>query len=108
VGKDDPVTRTPFRLFTSADHPEGLERPRQQDGVLAQEAQGQTVLLRMDDGGYYALDEVGARIWQLCDGERTLGEITDVLCHEFDAPRETISGDVREFVAELQQEDLLH
>src|SRR5689334_20944870 len=35
------------------------ERLRRQDGVLAQEAQGRTVLLRLDDGGYYALDDVG-------------------------------------------------
>ena len=45
-------------------------RVRRQDGVLAQEAHGQTVLLRLEDGGYYALDEVGAMIWELCDGGR--------------------------------------
>ena len=38
-------------------------------GVDAEELrQGQPVLLRLDDGSYYAIDEVGAQIWELCDG----------------------------------------
>ena len=55
-------------------------RVRRQDGILAQEAHGQTVLLRLEDGGYYALDDVGAMIWELCDGGRAVGEIVALLC----------------------------
>jgi coenzyme PQQ biosynthesis protein PqqD len=82
-------------------------RPRQRDGVLVQEAQGQTVLLRLDDGSYYALDEVGARVWELCDGERSADDIVAVMTGEFDAPAETIAGDVLEFLDELREERLL-
>jgi coenzyme PQQ biosynthesis protein PqqD len=97
---------SPFRRLTS-DRPIEPDRPRRQDGVLAQEAQGQTVLLRLDDGGYYALEEVGARIWELCDGERDLSGIVAILCSEFDAPEKQVMADVVEFVAELRNEDLL-
>jgi len=83
------------------------ERLQRQEGVLAQEAQGQTVLLRLDDGGYYALDEVGASIWELCDGQRAVGDIVAALCAEFDAPEETVTADVLEFVGELRRERLL-
>jgi coenzyme PQQ biosynthesis protein PqqD len=82
-------------------------RPRRREGVLAQEAQGQTVLLRLDDGGYYAVDEVGAMIWELCDGERTLADVVAALCEEFDAPERTVTADVLEFVADLRRERLL-
>lgn len=83
------------------------ERLRRQDGILAQEAQGQTVLLRLEDGGYYALDEVGAMIWDLCDGERAVGDIVAALCEEFDAPESTVRADVLEFIADLRRERLL-
>jgi coenzyme PQQ biosynthesis protein PqqD len=83
------------------------ERLRRQDGVLAQEAQGQTVLLRLDDGGYYALDDVGATIWELCDGTRAVGEIVATLCSEFDAPEAMVRADVLEFVGDLRRERLL-
>lgn len=81
--------------------------PRRADGVLCQEAQGQTVLLRLGDGSYYALDEVGARVWELCDGERSLGDVIDVLCAEFAAPPQTVRADVLEFVGQLRGEQLL-
>lgn len=81
--------------------------PQRRDGVLVQEAQGQTVLLRPEDGSYYALKDVGARIWELCDGERSVSDIAAVLCNEFDAPVKTVEADVIEFVDELRSEQLL-
>jgi coenzyme PQQ biosynthesis protein PqqD len=83
------------------------ERLRRQDGVLIQEAHGQTVLLRLQDGGYYALDEVGAAIWQLCDGQRDIAAIIAELCTEFDAPAEIIEADTLEFIGDLRREQLL-
>jgi hypothetical protein len=83
------------------------ERLRREEGILAQEAHGQTVLLRMTDGGYYALDEVGAMIWDLCDGRRAVGEIVAILCAEFDAPEAIVRIDVLEFIGDLRRERLL-
>lgn len=83
------------------------ERLRRQEGVLAQQAHGRTVLLRLEDGGYYALDEVGAMIWQLCDGSRAVAEIVGLLCEEFDAPESTVQEDVLEFIGDLRREQLL-
>lgn len=80
---------------------------RRQDGILTQEARGQTVLLRLEDGGYYAVDEVGAMIWDLCDGQRSAAEIVSVLCAEFDAPEATVRADVLEFIGDLRREGLL-
>jgi coenzyme PQQ biosynthesis protein PqqD len=83
------------------------DRLRRQDGVITQEVEGQTILLRVDDGGYYAIDEVGAAIWELCDGNRPVGEIVTQLATEFDAPEATIRADVLEFVQDLRRERLL-
>jgi coenzyme PQQ biosynthesis protein PqqD len=93
--------------MTIEGHHDLATRPRRQEGVLMQEAQGQTVLLRLGDGGYYALDEVGAIIWDLCDGSHTVGDIAAQLCGQFDAPEATITADVLEFVADLNREELL-
>jgi len=82
-------------------------RARRQEGILAQEAHGQTVLLRLEDGGYYALDEVGAMIWGLCDGGRAITEIVSLLCEEFDAPEPVVRADVLEFIDDLRRERLL-
>jgi len=83
------------------------QRLRRLDGVITQQVESQTILLRVDDGGYYAIDEVGAAIWELCDGERRLGEVITALAAEFDAPMATIRADVLEFVQDLRRERLL-
>lgn len=82
-------------------------RISRQEGVLAQDAHGHTVLLRLEDGGYYALDEVGAIVWELCDGSRGIEELVAALCAEFDAPQETVRADVLEFIDDLRRERLL-
>lgn len=93
---------TSLRPMTALD-----ERLRRQDGILSQEVQDQTVLLRPDDGGYYALDEAGAMIWELCDGHRSLDDVVTALCARFDAAREVVAADVLEFVGDLRRERLL-
>jgi hypothetical protein len=82
-------------------------RPRRRDGVLAQSAGDETMLLTPDSGEYYTLNDVGGRIWELADGSRTTAEIVEVIAGEYDAPTEVIAADVREILDELRSERLL-
>jgi pyrroloquinoline quinone biosynthesis protein D len=75
--------------------------------VVAQRAAGRHVLLNVRSGQYYAVDEVAARIWELCDGTRTLQDIAAVLVEEYDAAPADIAADVERFVSELVSESLL-
>jgi hypothetical protein len=50
----------------------------------------------------FSLNEVGARIWELLDGERSLAEIRDTLLAEFDASADAVDADLAEFVATLE------
>ncbi|MGO9202504.1 MAG: PqqD family protein [Limisphaerales bacterium] len=82
-------------------------RPRRKERVLKQEAAGTAVLLDVDSGQYYAVNEVGGRVWDLCDGSRTLSEIAAIIGGEYDAPPETIERDVGELLTDLANEDLV-
>jgi len=66
-----------------------------------------TVLLDPRTGGYFSLSEVGARIWELCDGSTSVDEIAQRVAEEYDAPLETIRSDTLELVDELESEGLL-
>ncbi len=83
------------------------ERPRRRDGLLAQRAADSRVVLDPANGQYYALDEVSGRIWDLCDGSRSVAELIDALAAEYDAPREEIETDALAFLAELAGEGLI-
>ncbi|MGD8414287.1 MAG: PqqD family peptide modification chaperone, partial [Candidatus Latescibacterota bacterium] len=53
------------------------------------------------------LNESGARIWQLCDGVRSLGELVEIVSAVHLVPAEVVRGDVFELVGELIGRDMI-
>jgi Coenzyme PQQ synthesis protein D (PqqD) len=60
---------------------------------MAQEVEHQAVLLDIESGEYFALNDVGKRVWDLCDGTRTVAQVADVICSEYDVPANTALDD---------------
>jgi hypothetical protein len=81
--------------------------PQQATRVVAQQAAGQWVLLDIQSGQYFSLDPVGGRIWQLCDGTRSVRQIAEVVSDEFDTEGQSVEDDVAGLVSELVGESLL-
>lgn len=82
-------------------------RLRRRDRVLVQRAAGNLVLLDLEGGQYYALDEVSARVWEMCDGANGVTAIVEHIGTEYDAPVPTIYEDVVAFLEEMLDENLL-
>ena len=76
---------------------------KQTDRSLTQPSPENLILLHLDSGEYYALDEIGARIWTLCDGIRPLYQIVNTICDEYDAPTEVVQQDVTELLEDLSR-----
>jgi hypothetical protein len=83
------------------------ERVRPREGLLAQRAAESRVVLDPATGQYYALDEVSGRVWDLCDGSRSVAEVIAAVCEEYDAPREEIQADVLALLGELAGDGLV-
>jgi hypothetical protein len=82
-------------------------RFKRREGILQQNVSGSLMLYNMEEGQYFALDDVGVRVWELCDGTRQLGEVVEVLCSEYDAPAATIGNDVLSLIRDLTDEELV-
>ena len=54
-----------------------------------------------DMASIYVLNETGARIWDLLDGQRSLAEIRDVLVDEYEVELSTVQDDLIEMVGGL-------
>jgi len=50
----------------------------------------------------YVLNDVGARIWELIDGQRGIDEISEVISNEYDVPLEEARKDIEEFLKGLE------
>jgi hypothetical protein len=81
--------------------------PRRQEQIIVQKGAQEVLLFNMDDGSYYALNEVGNRIWELCDGTHGMAEMVCVLAKEYGAPAEMIETDVLELLDDLRSKNLI-
>lgn len=70
--------------------------------IVADEA----ILIHLQTGVYYSLNEVGTAFWNLLDGQRTLDDCAAQIAAEYNAPREVVLGDLTELADELKAEGL--
>jgi hypothetical protein len=75
--------------------------------TLHRELQGEGVLLQLDSGEYFGLDEIGQRMWALLVEHRDLSVVASRLADEFDAEPEVLTRDLNELVDELVSRRLL-
>jgi len=59
-------------------------------------------LILVDAGQIFELNLLGADIWKLCDGGRTVDDIVDRLLEEYDVEREELASDVQRFLEEMK------
>ncbi|MDQ3460999.1 MAG: PqqD family protein [Deinococcota bacterium] len=82
-------------------------RPRHRDKVIKQETAGTLVLVNLDDGECYGLNEVGGRVWDLCDGTRSVAAVAAAVAEEYDAQGGAVEADVLEILEELARAELV-
>ncbi|NJR15034.1 MAG: PqqD family protein [Calothrix sp. CSU_2_0] len=77
------------------------------ENVLAQELNGEIVILNMDSETYYSLNSVGSRIWQLLANSENVETAMQQLLQIYLVDETALLRDVTEFVKELSKEELL-
>ena len=75
--------------------------------VVFRQLEDGAVLLDLESGVYFGLDEVGTRVWALLIERGTPGAVCDALLEEFDVEPAVLTGDVLRLVGELQQNGLV-
>lgn len=81
--------------------------PRLRPDVRYRLVGGQAVVIVQEAGEALVLNEVGSRILELVDGERSVADIVSVLREEFDAAPEELASDVSGYLADLVEAGVL-
>jgi hypothetical protein len=71
--------------------------------VLANEIDGETVLLNLKSESYYGLDEVGTRMWQTLTASESIQAACESLLSEYDVEPGRLRQDVEALVEQLVQ-----
>ena len=75
--------------------------------VAARIIDGEAVIVLPESGQVNVLNEVGSRIWELVDGTRSVGEITEIIVAEYDVAAEQAERDISDFIQELVDNKML-
>lgn len=68
---------------------------------------GEVLLLSIENGCYYHMNETASRIWELLDSPHPAGAICTALAEEYDVDRETCEQEVLRMLAEMRQAGLV-
>jgi hypothetical protein len=81
--------------------------PIQNPAVVGRIVSDEAVIVLPKKGQVKVLNEVGARIWTLIDGVRTVREIITIINMEFTVSEEDAKNDTREFLAQLADREII-
>ncbi len=81
--------------------------PRLAEATIHRKLEDETMILNIDDGHYYVLNETASTIWDLCDGKRTLGDIISALCSHYNVTTEAAQASVARPMNDLVQVHLI-
>lgn len=68
---------------------------------------GEAVILCLKNGVYYGLNPVGARVWDLVQQPRTVGQILDTLNEEYAVDSNTCRQDLESLLQDLAAKGLV-
>ena len=75
--------------------------------ILASQIDTETVMMDVENGLYYGMNQVGSRIWALLDTPHTLFQLEAILFSEFDVAQGECLRDIQEFVSQLIEKKLV-
>jgi hypothetical protein len=65
------------------------------------------VMMSVDNGEYYGLDEIGSRIWALLENPISVQQLISALMDEFEVEEETCHTDTLDFINDLFEKKLI-
>jgi hypothetical protein len=75
--------------------------------LVTSKIDGEIVMMSIDNGEYYGLDEVGSRIWELIESPIVVEELIRILTDEFEVQRNNCIQDTMDFLEDLSEKKLL-
>lgn len=79
-----------------------------QSGMLdTSEIDGEKVMMDLENGAYFMLNDVATRIWNITEEIKSVGEITETLLREYEIDKVTCEEQVINFITHLANRELI-
>jgi hypothetical protein len=68
----------------------------------------ETVMMNVTAGRYHGLNATASRIWELLETPKTIAQVCEQICEEFEVDAQTCETEVLKFVQDLIDNGLVH
>jgi hypothetical protein len=75
--------------------------------VLTAEVDGEIVMMSIEQGRYFGLDDIGSDIWKRIEQPCSFAALVDRLTADYDADRATIAADVQALLGRMAAQDVV-
>lgn len=75
--------------------------------VVTAEVDGEVVMMSIEQGQYFGLDDIGSDIWRRLDPPCAFADLVDGLAADYDADRANIATDVRALLESMAARDVV-
>jgi hypothetical protein len=77
------------------------------DEIAANVYDGELIIIRLSDGTYYSLANVGTRVWELVDRRHDLQALIETIAAWYETPVDWVARDTTSLIEELLAERLI-
>lgn len=82
-------------------------RPTRHPDVFTSITGDEAVLVLPQRGQVKVLNQVGAFLWELLDGQHSVADLIEQLCQSYEVDEQTAQADILAFLKDLETRDLL-
>jgi hypothetical protein len=75
--------------------------------VLTAEVGGEIVMMSIEQGHYFGLDQIGSDIWKRIEPPCSFAALIDGLAADYEADRATITTDVKTLLGHMVERDIV-
>ena len=75
--------------------------------VVTAEVDGEIVMMSIEQGRYFGLDDIGSEIWKRIEPPCSFATLIDGLDAEYEADRATIAADVQSLLGRMVEQDVV-
>jgi hypothetical protein len=75
--------------------------------VLTAEVDGEIVMMSIERGRYFGLDDIGSDIWKRIEPPCSFATLIDALAADYEADRATIVTDVQNLLSRMVEQDVV-
>jgi len=75
--------------------------------LIGADMDGEMVMMSIDKGAYYGINNIGSHIWNLLENEMTVLAIIDSVCDTYEVEAKQAHKDIMEFLINLLEHGLV-